>query len=97
MRLSIIDTGRGISKENQPKIFNEFETLGKISNHTKGTGLGLSIAKRMMESMGGTLGFTSEEGKGSTFWIDIPTTKVLGETHESYRARPLSDDDDLAA
>jgi signal transduction histidine kinase len=96
VQLHIIDTGKGISEENQPKIFNEFETLGKISNHTKGTGLGLPIAKKMIEAMGGHIEFTSQLGKGSNFWINVPINKVLGDS-ESYRERIDPGSGDLAA
>jgi signal transduction histidine kinase len=96
VRVHIRDTGHGISTENRSRIFNEFETLGKISAHTRGTGLGLPISKKMLEAMGGVIEFTSVEGKGSDFWIDIPTTQVLG-LSEHYRSRPDDDQGDLAA
>lgn len=95
VRIHIKDNGNGISEENQKLIFNEFETLGKMASHSKGTGLGLPISKRMIEAMGGTIGFESKEGQGSDFWVDIPTEKVL-EDEEQYRSRP-EDIEDLAA
>lgn len=80
------DTGKGISIEDQPKVFNEFETLGKVALHHKGTGLGMPITKRLMEALGGSIELSSELGVGSTFWISIPKKKILAD--ENYRSRP---------
>ncbi|RME15259.1 MAG: sensor histidine kinase [Bdellovibrio sp.] len=88
------DTGKGIPEEQIEKVFNEFETLGKVAQHSKGTGLGMPISKRLMEGMGGNIHLKSQEGQGSTFWIEIPKTKVLDE--ENYRSRP-DQNGDLAA
>ena len=85
--------GKGIAKEQQDQVFNEFETLGKVANHQKGTGLGMPITKRLIEGMGGGIYLTSELGIGSTFWVTIPTEKVLDD--ELYRER--LDEFDLAA
>lgn len=67
------DTGIGMSKEFQNKIFEPFaqEHIGSRSKYV-GTGLGMSIAKSLVEKMGGTLEFTSQEGVGSQFVIRIP-------------------------
>ena len=67
------DTGIGMSKEYQKKIFEPF-TQEDNSVQTKygGTGLGMPIAKGLVDKMNGTLTFESEEGKGSTFVITIP-------------------------
>lgn len=84
------DTGPGIRKEDRVKVFDEFETLGKVALHHKGTGLGMPISQRLMEGMGGKIFLESEFGKGSTFWFTIPKEKVLPE--EYYRPRPDSFD-----
>lgn len=67
------DTGIGMSKEFQNKIFEPFaqEHMGSRSKYV-GTGLGMPIAKSLVEKMGGTLEFTSQEGVGSQFVIRIP-------------------------
>lgn len=67
------DTGVGMSKEFQNKIFEPFaqEHMGSRSKYV-GTGLGMPIAKSLVEKMGGTLEFTSQEGVGSQFVIRIP-------------------------
>ncbi len=64
------DTGMGISKENQTKLFQRFS---KLNNFAQGTGLGLSISKGIIEKMGGRIGLESEgEGFGCKFWFTIP-------------------------
>jgi signal transduction histidine kinase len=94
VEIHIQDNGKGISKENHAKVFNEFETLGNTANHSKGTGLGLPISKKMIEYMGGQIFLDSDLGVGSHFWITIPKNKVLAEV--VYRSRP-DQDSDLAA
>lgn len=96
VQVFVQDTGKGISPEDQPKVFNEFETLGKVAHHAKGTGLGLPISQRMIKSMGGDIKLESTEGTGSTFWIEVPKIAVL--PAENYRRRPDdSGSGDLAA
>jgi PAS domain S-box-containing protein len=76
-RLNIIisDQGDGISDELKSKIFEPFfSTKDKYSD--SGLGLGLSITKSIVESMGGALDFSSEEGKGTNFIIDLPTNII---------------------
>ena len=66
------DTGAGIPKEDQEKIFGRFI---KLNDYIQGAGLGLSICKAIAEKCGGKIGVDSEVGKGSTFWIWIPEVK----------------------
>ena len=64
------DTGSGIPKEHQAKVFERFV---KLNDYVQGTGLGLNISKAIAESCNGKIGLISEgEGKGCTFWIWIP-------------------------
>ncbi len=67
------DTGIGVGKEKQARLFKRFE---KLDNHAQGTGLGLAIVEAITSKMGGNCGFESEEGKGSLFFVNIPI-KVL--------------------
>ena len=66
------DTGAGIPKEGQEKIFGRFV---KLNDYVQGAGLGLSICKAIAEKCGGKIGVDSEVGKGSTFWMWIPEIK----------------------
>ena len=72
IRISISDTGIGISEEDIPKLFIPFERVGSDKTGIEGTGLGLAVVKKLMEAMGGTCGVESVIGKGSTFWIELP-------------------------
>jgi len=73
LRLSISDTGIGISEDDQSHIFEMFHSLEVESMiAVSGTGIGLSVAKFLVERMGGRIGFESEVGVGSTFWIELP-------------------------
>jgi signal transduction histidine kinase len=94
LQIAVTDTGPGIAADKISHVFNEFETVGTVARHHKGTGLGMPISKRLIESMGGRLSLESEVGVGTTFFIDVPLEKVLGD--EMYRSRP-DRDADLAA
>lgn len=72
VKISVIDTGIGISKEKFDHMFKRFE---KLDTFAQGTGLGLSICRMLSEKMNGRVGFESEEGKGSTFWVWLPGVK----------------------
>lgn len=75
LRISIADTGTGIPEDMQDHIFVPFDRLGQEAGTIEGTGIGLTICKRVIEVLGGTIGFKSEESAGSTFWIDIPMSE----------------------
>lgn len=69
----IADTGFGIPKSEQLKLFQRFYRATNIVKHvTEGTGLGLYLVKSIVESSGGNIWFKSEEDKGTTFWFSLP-------------------------
>lgn len=73
IRFMVKDNGPGISDEFRSSIFGKFSQADSSATRKKGgTGLGLSICKTIMERLGGTIGFDSEIGKGSTFYFDLP-------------------------
>ena len=73
---SISDTGIGIAKENQSKIFNAFnQEDSSTTRRFGGTGLGLSISSKLVSLMGGELKLESELGKGSRFYFELPITE----------------------
>ncbi len=74
--MKIADTGPGISKDDQEKIFEKFLQLdGSMTRQHSGTGLGLAIVKELVEMMGGSIQVDSILGKGATFKIELPTQK----------------------
>jgi PAS domain S-box-containing protein len=80
VRISIADTGLGISTEDLPKLFTPFERIGASKTAIEGTGLGLAVVKKLIDAMGGLLGVTSTLGEGTTFWIDLPKAESQLET-----------------
>jgi PAS domain S-box-containing protein len=68
VRLFFKDNGIGIPKNSQERIFGIFQ---RISKGYEGTGIGLAIVKKAVERMGGKVGLYSEEGRGSTFWLEL--------------------------
>jgi signal transduction histidine kinase len=72
VRVEVIDTGPGLSTEDSSKLFQKFYRAQSSAGKQMGTGLGLYVSKLLVEKFGGTIGFQSELGKGSTFWFELP-------------------------
>jgi PAS domain S-box-containing protein len=71
----VTDTGVGIPPSEQDKIFTKmYRATNAQQMEASGTGLGLYMSKSLIEAMGGTIGFTTKEGKGTTFTVTLPTT-----------------------
>lgn len=87
IRIYVEDTGAGIPKELQGRVFGRFQ---KLNEFAQGTGLGLAISKAIVEAAGGEVGFTSEPGAGSTFWAWIPC-KISIQSHADLPGRAGSE------
>lgn len=87
--VEVEDHGTGIPEEFRPHVFEKFaQADGSTSRRFEGTGLGLSITRQLLEAMGGSIGFHSTIGRGTTFHIELP--RAPDETARSL-ARSLSD------
>lgn len=73
--LEVVDTGPGISHEEQEKLFRKFYRAEATEGKTMGTGLGLYISKLFVEKFNGKIGLKSEFSKGSNFWFELPLLK----------------------
>jgi PAS domain S-box-containing protein len=84
LRIAVSDDGIGIPEDKRAKIFEPFHRAGQESGPIQGTGIGLAISKRLAELMTGSVGFSTQTGKGSEFWVDVPfdqTTTVSERAH----------------
>jgi len=74
LRISVHDTGFGLTDANIAQLYQPFNRLGKQDSEEEGTGIGLVVSKRLMEQMGGNIGVASTVGVGSVFWIELALT-----------------------
>lgn len=79
IRISVADSGVGISPQDGNMVFEMFHRLNADTMVSQdGTGIGLTVSKILVERMGGRIGFDSESGKGSTFWLELPVRLAEG-------------------
>ncbi|WOD11938.1 ATP-binding protein [Pseudomonas sp. NyZ704] len=90
-QLRVADTGRGISQQDQTKLFKPFQRLGHENSAIKGTGIGLALSRELASLMNGELGFSSEPGVGSCFWLQLPGANAAGATESGSQVRNDSD------
>ena len=87
VEIAVIDTGPGMTPQEQARIFGEFEQVGSVEARSGGTGLGLGIASRILAEFDGSLSVKSRKGEGSTFTIRFPVRLAedvaAGETDRS--------------
>ena len=76
IRLSVADTGLGLTAEKLAQLFQPFNRLGQEDGAEQGTGIGLVVTKRLVEVMNGTIGVDSTVGSGTKFWIDLVATSA---------------------
>ena len=88
IKVSVEDTGIGIPEDKQARVFERFaQADSSTTRRFGGTGLGLSICKQLVELMGGEIGIESQEGHGTTFWLQVP----FEVDHETVSAEPDRD------
>ena len=79
LRLNVTDTGNGIPDDKAGELFKPFSRLGAEHTDIEGTGIGLVVTKELVERMDGNLGFESEVGVGTTFWVELPLDDAVVE------------------
>lgn len=76
IRISVHDTGPGLSAEDIEQLFQPFNRLGQKNNTEEGTGIGLVVSKRLINLMNGKIGVVSTVGSGSMFWIELDLAQL---------------------
>jgi nitrogen-specific signal transduction histidine kinase/ActR/RegA family two-component response regulator len=76
LSFEVVDTGIGIPAELRDRVFGLFERLHEGRSEVEGTGLGLALTKRLVEQMGGSIAFESEDGGGTTFRVRLPDVRT---------------------
>lgn len=90
VRISVSDTGQGITGQDIPKLFQPFERFGAENLPVEGTGLGLVVTRKLVDALGGIIGVESIVGEGTTFWIEF--AECQGPTAEQVRRTALASD-----
>jgi CheY-like chemotaxis protein len=85
LRISVTDTGEGLTSAQLSQLFQPFNRLGQEGQATEGTGIGLVVCKRLVELMGGVIGARSTVGRGSVFWVELNLAT------EQYLRKPAAD------
>ncbi|MGK5077073.1 PAS domain S-box protein [Janthinobacterium sp. HLX7-2] len=96
VRMSVKDTGAGLTQEQMTQLFQPFNRLGQEASTEEGTGIGLVVTKQLVQLMGGTIGVESSVGTGSTFWIELPAS-TIHEPASDQPGEPLEEVHDTAA
>ena len=95
LTFKVSDTGIGIKKSDNAKLFEKFERLDQEQSDIQGTGLGLVITKKLLDLMGGKISFESEYQKGTTFTINLEQ-EILDKSQvnfETYKSKKVSVDE----
>ena len=87
IRISVEDTGNGLTAEKIAQLFQPFNRLGQEASAEQGTGIGLVMTKRLVELMGGRMGVDSTLGQGSVFWLEMSLTAAAAAAPAASAAR----------
>ncbi len=91
LRIEVIDTGIGIHADKIDQVFDKFSQVdGTVARKHEGTGLGLSISAHLVKLMNGKIGVESEEGTGSTFWVEISLPVDVAQTERNVAPADVS-------
>ncbi|MGD2118202.1 MAG: GAF domain-containing protein [Chromatiales bacterium] len=90
LRIQVNDTGKGLTRQQQQKLFQPFERLD-TDKSIEGTGIGLAISKRLIELMGASMGYASQQGQGSSFWVQLELSQ--DDRPEASRSEPDASDE----
>jgi signal transduction histidine kinase/DNA-binding response OmpR family regulator len=93
--IEVVDTGIGIPDGKRDSLFRPFSRLGQENSAIEGTGIGLTISKRLVELMGGSIGFDSVVGEGSTFRAELPLSLSTSSAADPSRANAAGIDGDM--
>ena len=93
VRVSVKDTGAGLSPEQLTQLFQPFNRLGQETSTEEGTGIGLVVTKQLIELMGGAIGVESVVGVGSVFWFELAASRAPELLYDGMHAHGVEKDD----